>query len=187
MQNRFVNTVCVLVVVASATLSGASGLRQSGPEGFPGFVDVAAEVGVTGRNVSGGPAKDYIIEATGSGAGFFDYDLDGDIDIVLTNGSTLESYRTGGDPMAALYRNDDGRFTDVTSAAGLTSSGWGMGLCIADVDNDGDRDLYLTAWGPNVLYQNNGDGTFDDISDSALVADSRWGYQLCVRRLRSGR
>src|SRR5262249_9366343 len=116
-----------------------------------------------------------IIEANGNGAAFFDYDNDGDMDVLITNGSTLENYRKGGSPMVALYRNDGGRFVDVTQQAGLRKNGWAMGVCVADYDNDGHEDFYLTAYGPNILYRNNGDGTFQDVTSQAHVGDARWG------------
>ena len=109
--------------------------------GFPTFVDIAEKVGVTLMNIHGGASKDYIVEANGNGAAFFDYDNDGDVDILIVNGSTLEHYKKGGDPIVALYRNDNGRFVDVTANAGLRKNGWGMGACVADYDNDGNPDV----------------------------------------------
>jgi len=143
--------------------------------GFPSFVDVAEKVGITLMNVHGGATKEYILEANGNGAAFFDYDKDGDVDALIVNGSTLENYRQGGDPMVALYRNDKGRFVDVTESARLKKNGWGMGACVADYDNDGYSDVYITAFGPNVMFRNNGDGTFSDVTGKAQVGDSRWG------------
>ncbi len=142
---------------------------------FPSFTDIGPTSGVTLLNVSGGASKDFIVESVGNGAGFLDYDNDGDMDLIVVNGSTLDKYPAGGDPMAALYRNDGRTFTDVTWEAGIRTDGWGMGICVADYDNDGYRDFYLTAYGPNVLYRNLGDGTFADVSATAGVADRRWG------------
>jgi hypothetical protein len=142
---------------------------------FPGFFEVAAKVGITILNICGGDAKDYIVEANGNGAAFFDFDNDGDTDVLVTNGSTLENFKKGGNLMAALYRNDGAQFVDVTKAAGLAARGWGMGVCVADYDNDGYQDFYLTAYGPNVLYRNKGDGTFTDVTAKARVGDTRWG------------
>jgi len=141
---------------------------------FPSFVDVAAKVGVTLLNICGGAAKDYIIEANGNGAAFFDYDNDGDMDILVVNGSTLENYKKGGDPMIALYKNNNGSFVDVTREAGLVKRGWGMGVCVGDFNNDGYPDFYITAYGPNVLFRNNGDGTFTDVTAAAGVGDAHW-------------
>ena len=142
---------------------------------LPSFVDVASELGITLMNISGEATMDYIIEATGNGAGFFDYDNDGDVDLLITNGSTLGSYREGGDPVAALYENSNGSFTDITRKAGLEETGWGFGVCVADYDNDGNSDVYLTAYGHNLLYRNRGDGTFEETGETAGVADTRWG------------
>ncbi len=144
-------------------------------DAFPGFVDVAASLGVTAMNVHGDADKDYIIEVNGNGAGFFDYDNDGDADLLIANGSTIDSFRTGGDPMAVLYRNDGVRFVDVTEEAGLTKNGWGVGVCIADYDNDGRSDVYVTAYGPNSLFRNTGDGTFVDVTADSGTGDDRWG------------
>jgi predicted nucleotidyltransferase len=141
---------------------------------FPRFVDVAEKSGITLMNIHGGAAKDYILEANGNGAAFFDYDNDGDVDALIVNGSTLENFKKGGDPLAGLYRNDNGRFVDVTGDARLRRNGWGMGACVADYDNDGNSDVYITAFGPNVLFRNNGNGSFSDVTDRARVGDSHW-------------
>ena len=139
------------------------------------LVDVAEQVGVTLLNVCGGPRKKHLLDIAGNGAAFFDYDNDRDMDLLVVNGSTFKNFRQGGDPMVALYRNDRGeKFSDVTGRSGLTKKGWGMGVCVADYDNDGLRDVYITAYGPNVLFRNNGDGTFTDITEQAGVGDSRW-------------
>jgi hypothetical protein len=140
------------------------------------LVDVAAQSGITLLNICGGPAKDYIIDEVGSGAAWFDYDNDGNLDLLIVNGSTRERSKTGGDPLVALYRNDgNGRFTDVTARSGLVRRGWGMGVCVADYDNDGFDDLYVTsAVGGNALYRNNGNGTFVDVTRQAGVADAGW-------------
>jgi hypothetical protein len=136
------------------------------------FTDVSAAAGLTVRNVAGNPAKDYLIESTGNGVAIFDFDNDGDMDLLLTNGSTLEQLAARGHPMVALYRNDrSGRFTDVTKSAGLIRRGWASGVCVADYDNDGFEDLYVTAFGPNVLWRNIGGRTF---VPTGQAADPGW-------------
>ena len=85
-----------------AALIFGTPLALSSPDTFPRFVDVAAKVGITLMNICGGPSKDYIVEANGNGAAFFDYDNDGKMDVLIVNGSTLENYKKGGDPMVAL-------------------------------------------------------------------------------------
>jgi hypothetical protein len=166
-HRRSKTRLLVVLVLAATPVSGRA--RQ-----FPAFPDVAAEAGVTLVNVSGGPSKDYILEVNGNGAAFFDYDDDGDTDLALTNGSTIDALGTGGHPMMALYRNDGGRFLDVTAGAGLDRTGWAMGLCVSDYDNDGRRDLYVTAFGGNVLYRNLGGGRFEDVTETAGVGETRW-------------
>ncbi len=139
------------------------------------LVDVAEQAGLTLRNLCGEATKDYIVEVNGNGAAFFDHDNDGDMDVLIVNGSTLRTIERGGDPIAALYENDGkGRFRDVTERSGLDKRGWGMGVCAADYDNDGFQDLYVTAHGPNTLFRNNGDGTFADVTAKAGVGDPRW-------------
>jgi hypothetical protein len=146
------------------------------PEPLPiRLTDVAAEAGITLLNLSGGARKDFLLEVAGNGAAWLDYDGDGWLDLLIVNGSKIAHLERGGDPMAALYRNNrNGTFTDVTESARLHRTGWGLGACAADFDNDGDSDVYLTAYTANVLYRNNGDGTFADVTSPARVEDSRW-------------
>ena len=119
--------------------------------------------------VGGEKTKKYIIEANGTGVAFVDYDSDGWLDLFLVNGSTLEG--GAADAKNRLYRNTrDGRFQDVTTEANAGRSGWGNGVCTADIDNDGHEDLYVTYWGPNVLYRNTGRGRFEDVTATAGVA-----------------
>lgn len=119
-------------------------------------------------------SKKYIIEANGSGVAFLDYDNDGRQDVFLVNGSRLEGYPKGDAPTNHLYRNlGGGRFEDVTAAAGLVRSGWGNGVCVADFDNDGFDDLFVTYWGENALYRNTGQGKFVDVTERAGLARGR--------------
>ena len=103
------------------------------------FTDIAEKAGLTMQNIFGGiDTKKYIIETTGTGVAIFDYDNDGWPDIFLVNGTKLEGFPAGQAPSNRLYRNNhDGTFTDVTVKAGLTSTGWGQGVCVGDYDNDG--------------------------------------------------
>jgi hypothetical protein len=137
------------------------------------FTDVAAEAGVTIENISGEKeAKEYIVETNGNGAAFFDYDSD--MDLLIVKGSTVANMADGGDLMAALYRNGgEGKFTDVTSSAKLTSKAWGVGMCVADFDNDGHQDFYLTAYGADALYKNTGAGAFSDVTREAGLGNPR--------------
>jgi hypothetical protein len=139
------------------------------------LTDVSSASGIDLLNVSGGPAKDYIVDANGNGAALFDYDNDGDLDAFVVNGSTRERSAQGGSPMAALYRNDGkGRFANVTASSGLIRQGWGAGACVADVDNDGFDDVYVTAFGPDVLWHNAGNGTFTDVTRRSGLGEPGW-------------
>jgi enediyne biosynthesis protein E4 len=150
------------------------------PKFDPGisFLNVAREAGLNAKTIYGGEHKNkYLLETTGCGVAFYDYDNDGWLDIFLVNGSRLEGFPAGGEPTSHLFRNNrDGTFTDVTAKAGVAHSGWGQGVCIGDYDNDGWEDLFVTYYGKNVLYHNNGDGTFTDVSQKAGVAGkgTRW-------------
>jgi len=143
------------------------------------FIDVAHDAGLNAKTIFGGEHKNkYLLETTGCGVAFYDYDNDGWLDIFLVNGTRLEGFPAGSEPVNHLFKNNrDGTFTDVTDKAGLRHSGWGQGVCVGDYDNDGNDDLFITYFGKNVLYHNNGNGTFTDVSVKAGVAGARprWG------------
>jgi hypothetical protein len=131
------------------------------------FVDVAAAAGLHAPVIYGDPEiKKYIVESTGCGCAFIDYDNDGWTDLFVLCGTRL-----GGAPEGTtnrLYKNNrDGTFTDVTEKAGLRSLGWACGVSIGDYNNDGFDDIFCTNFGQNVLYRNNGDGTFTDVTKAA--------------------
>ena len=142
------------------------------------FVDVARRAGLNAQTIYGGVKKNkYLLETTGCGVAFYDYDNDGWLDIFLMNGWRLEGFPKGQEPVCHLFKNNrDSTFTDVTLKAGLARSGWGQGVCIGDYDNDGYEDLFITYYGKNALYHNNGDGTFTDVTDKAGVGGkgTRW-------------
>ena len=142
------------------------------------FLNVARESGLSVKTIFGGEHKNkYLLETTGCGVAFYDYDNDGWLDIFLVNGWRLEGFPAGSEPTSHLFHNNrDGTFTDVTAKAGVANSGWGQGVCVGDYDNDGWEDLFVTYYGKNVLYHNNGDGTFTDVSVKAGVAGkgTRW-------------
>lgn len=129
------------------------------------FVNVAREAGLNSKTVFGGENRNkYLLETTGCGAAFFDFDHDGWLDIFLVNG-TQAHYAAGEAPVCRLYKNNrDGTFTGISLKAGIARTGWGQGCCAGDYDNDGWDDLFVTLWGDCSLFHNNGDRTltFDD-------------------------
>src|SRR5882762_6509607 len=136
----------------------------------PQFEDIAQRAGLTVPHISS-QDKRYIVESMSGGIGLMDCDNDGKLDIVTVNGSTVDRYRHGGDRLITLYHQDsDLKFTDITKSAGLTRKGWGMGVAVADYDNDGLQDIYVTGFGGNALYHNLGNCKFEDVTDKAGVA-----------------
>jgi len=148
---------------------------------LPTFTDVTKQAGIDFKHSYGDHHLSNIVEGTGPGGAFFDYNGDGFLDIYLLNGCWLREVNDNfgrtlrGKLRNALYRNNgDGTFTDVTEQAGVGDQGYGMGASAADFDNDGDLDLYVLNYGPNVFYRNNGDGTFTDISAQSKLDDPYW-------------
>jgi hypothetical protein len=150
-----------------------------------GFVDGAETVyedytrqsGLTAfKHRCGTTQKATILEVDGSGVGLIDYDNDGWMDVYLLNGSTFAALKgTEPAPRAMLFHNNrDGTFTDVTEKAGVANERWGFGVAVADFDNDGWPDIYVSNFGKNRLYRNNHDGTFSDIAEKAGVAVGGW-------------
>jgi hypothetical protein len=128
------------------------------------FADGTAYAGITFRHNSGAFGKKYLPETMGSGLVLFDYDNDGWLDIFFANGTNWPG-RPGPPTPCALYHNDrNGHFTDVTKAAGLAAPMFAIGTTAADYDNDGWKDLYVTAIGGNHLFRNMGNGTFADVT-----------------------
>jgi hypothetical protein len=145
---------------------------RSGLPPVPRFKDIASQVGLSMSHVAASEAH-YVIDSTSGGVGLFDCDDDGRLDILLINGSTVERYRDGGDPMVTLYHQEsDGTFKDITEQAGLTHRGWGMGVAVADYDNDGKLDLFVTGFGGSALYHGLGGCKFEDVTEKANVGGS---------------
>ncbi len=139
------------------------------------FVDVAKEAGLNVEMIFGGEHRNkYLLETTGCGAAFFDYDQDDWLDIFLVNGWRLEGFPKGKEPVCRLFKNNrDGTFTDVTVKAGLARSGWGQACCVGDYNNDGWNDLFVSYYGQNSLFRNNGNGTFTDVTKEAGLLQDR--------------
>jgi enediyne biosynthesis protein E4 len=153
-------------------------------EGTPlgvSFVDVVHQSGLNIQTTYGGEGSNkYLLETTGCGLAFYDYDNDGWLDLFLVNGWRLDGFAPGQEPHCHLFKNNrDGTFTDVTAGSGLEhKTGWGQACCVGDYDNDGHDDLFVTYYGQNALYRNHGDGTFTDVTDKAGLiqpgSKTRW-------------
>jgi enediyne biosynthesis protein E4 len=176
----FVGLLAAPLLPAQAAHSNApsaaseKALRADMQRSLPQFEDVAQKAGLTVSHISSSDKK-YIVESMSGGVGLIDCDNDGKLDIITVNGSTVPRYRQGGDPMITLYHQDADlttdtpKFTDITKSAGLTHKGWGMGIAVADYDNDGLQDIYVTGYGGNALYHNLGKCKFEDVTDKAGV------------------
>jgi hypothetical protein len=156
----FLGLSCVFLVAQTKTT----------PTSIPQFDDISSQAGLTGSHIST-IEQHYIIESMSGGIAMFDCDDDGKLDIAVINGSTVDRYRAGGDPLVTLYHQDaDLKFSNITQSAGLTRKGWGMGIAVADFDNDGKLDLYVTGFGGSALYRGLGGCKFGDATDKAGVA-----------------
>ena len=177
-----------LAMVVSSAFSviaqrDSAGTEEQARKIFPKFIETSSALGINFRNMASHTSKKYLIETMGAGVALFDYDNDGRLDIFVVNGAPLTDptpkgaipLKTGPQYWNRLYhQKPDGRFEDVTEKAGLEGLGYGMGVAVGDYDNDGNEDLYVTAYGGNKLYHNNGDGTFTDVTEKAGVGGSGW-------------
>jgi hypothetical protein len=164
-RRSFVRSLCATLPVFSFDqLVAGAGLGIQ-------FVNVAREAGLHAKTIFGADKNKFLLETTGCGCAFVDYDNDGWLDIFLVNGTRFETkWPPGQAPVSRLYKNNrDGTFTDVTLKAGVARTGWGQGVCAGDYDNDGFDDLYVTYWGDCALWHNNGNGTFTDVAKKAGV------------------
>ena len=170
-RHRIGRIAATLLVAAGAI--AATG-ESSAPLGFS-FREVAKDAGIDAVTVFGGrEVNRYLLETTGCGVAFLDFDGDGWLDVFLVNGTTLEGFPKGAEPINHLYRNQgDGTFEDVTRRAGLAQGGWGQGACAGDYDNDGQVDLFVSYYGQNHLYRNRGQGTFEDVTAKAGLLSKR--------------
>jgi len=187
-SRRLARCLSFLLVLARLSLqvAHAQGMAQGGPPP-PGaksdkchdrpvvqFEDVTEKAGIHFEHILAPEAR-YIVESMGGGVLLLDYDRDGWQDIYFTNSPTVAMALKGEKARGALYRNNhDGTFSDVTDQSGIATPCFAMGGAVADYNNDGWPDLYITCLGGNVLYRNNGNGTFTDVTAKAGVADGRW-------------
>jgi enediyne biosynthesis protein E4 len=171
---RLFRSFCVLVLSVGLlrTIEVSQAVQNNSKIGF---ADVAKSSGINFLNASSAE-KRYIVESMSGGVAMFDFDGDGKLDLYLVNSYTVEgALASKPRPRAALYRNlGNGKFEDVAAKAGVDDPGWAMGVSIADYDNDGDDDLYVTCFGPNKLYRNIGNGKFEDVAARAGVGDARF-------------
>lgn len=154
----YVGLFCSLLGFAQVTPKAAP---------LPQFEDVTKKAGITASHLSS-PEKRYIVESMSGGVGFIDCNNSGKLDIIMVNGSSVDRYKQGGDPMITLYHQDgDLHFTDITKPAGLAKKGWGMAVSVMDFDNDGWQDIFVTGFGSNVLYRNLGNCKFQDVTEKS--------------------
>ncbi len=161
-------------VVRAKHLAAPAPVDRSAPERprLP-FTDVTRAAGIDFVPATGAAGEHLLPETMGSGVAVLDFDSDGDPDLLLLSARPWPWQHAGSrTPTPHLYANDgSGRFTDVTHAAGLDHSLYGMGAAVGDVDGDGDPDLFLTALGADRLLRNDG-GRFVDVTAAAGVAGS---------------
>jgi hypothetical protein len=149
--------------------------QKNGPAQPVQFVNVATKIGVPYKHENGASPEKYMPETMASGAIIFDYNNDGWPDLLFINGGSFVDRRAAAAARHRLYRNTgDGKFTEVTESSGIAVSGFGMGACAADYDNDGWTDLYITAVGPDKLYHNTGKDSFTDVSAPAGLGEELW-------------
>ncbi len=172
--------VSASLLLCVAQVSGQNSLR-SDPSRSPEvrFVNVAWQAGLTAKTIYGDEHRNrYLLETTGSGAAFIDYDNDGWPDIFLVSGTRLDGLPPNVSSTNRLYHNNrDGKFNEVTEKAGLVRTGWGQAVCVGDYDNDGYDDFFISGYGKNALYHNDRTGTFSEVAETAGVANNRtrWG------------
>jgi hypothetical protein len=178
----------ILSIAVEAVQSPVAGAQSSAPSApqteVPGrFVDVTEKVGVHFQHYALHTSRKYLLETMGSGVALFDCDNDGRLDIYLLNGApytdpTPKGFipeKTGPEYWNRLYHQKaDGTFEDITEKSGLEGVGYDMGVAVADYDNDGYEDVFVTGYGGNRLYHNNGNCTFTDVTEKAGVAGGGW-------------
>ena len=170
---------------AQTPRSGSQSATQSASQALvPGrFVDITEKAGVHFLHQAPHTSRKYLLETMGSGVALFDCDNDGRLDLFLVIGAPYSDptpkgfipQKTGPQYWNRMYhQKPDGTFEDITEKSGLKGVGYGMGVAVADYDNDGYEDVFVTGYGGNRLYHNNGDCTFTDVTDKAGVGGSGW-------------
>jgi hypothetical protein len=162
------------LILVAAALVVVTLAADSIPRGTAAFTDVTAQAGIRFIHNAGRSGRKYLPETLGAGCAFFDADGDGWTDILLVNGKDFTP--RGRRSVAALYHNNhDGTFTDVTAGSGLDVEMYGLGVAIADYDNDGREDVYITALEGDRLFHNEGNGKFRDVTRAAGIQNANFG------------
>ena len=194
MRTKLVTVVVLITFALSLSAVPAQPQRDAkAASALRIFKDVAEQAGLKFQHYNGMTGKFYLPEITGSGGALFDFDNDGDLDVYLVQGNTLEPntkpattlfpWRSPEPPRGKLFRNEligpggGARalsFIDVTSESGIVATGYGMGAAVGDINNDGLIDLYLTNLGSNQMYLNKGGGKFVDVTRESGTDDPRW-------------
>jgi hypothetical protein len=172
---RFARMAVLFTAALSAACTSSSAPSPATspevPAGPEWFRDVTAEVGLDCRQHAGATGAYFMPQVMGSGLGLIDVEGDGRFDLIVLNNAGPDSGITH-----RLFRQGaDGRFRDATKGSGLDVAGYGMGVAVGDVDNDGWPDAYISQYGGGRLFRNRGDGTFEDRTTAAGVANPRWG------------
>ena len=168
--------LCALSAAGVGQVLHSNLLRATGPPTTI-FSDVTADAGITWRQFNGFSPDRYLIETMGGGVGMFDFDNDEKLDIFLLNGGETPRGKSAKPLQNALYRNlGNGKFAEVAAEAGLHRvHNYGMGVAVADFDNDGHQDIFTTGFPNCTLYHNNGNGTFTDVTaDAGIQNPRRW-------------
>jgi hypothetical protein len=157
------STIAAVLLMAEVQLSGPIQ-----------FTDVTSQAGIRFVHNAGRSGKKYLPETLGSGCAFFDADGDGWPDILLVNSKDWTP--RGRKSISALYRNNhNGTFTNITAGSGLDLELYGMGVAIADYDNDGRDDVYITALDGDHLFHNEGNGKFRDVTKASGIHNASFG------------
>jgi len=174
----FSNMLLALVLLTRGLLSPSAAALQEG--GL--FTEITEEAGIDFRHETGDEGEWIFPEVMGSGAAFLDYDNDGDLDIYLIQAGGPPEPRveitTPRQPNKLFRQEGDGVFTDRTEASGLGDRGYGTGVGVGDMDNDGFVDIYVANYGPDVLFRNEGDGRFTDITEKAGIVGDTWSSSV---------